>query len=39
VKQRNGAEYVIDLERVPMIEFKGKGQHGLLGFGVGESTL
>jgi hypothetical protein len=38
VKQRNGGEYVIDLERVPMIEVKGKGQHGLLGFGVGEST-
>jgi hypothetical protein len=29
---------VIDLERVPMIEVKGKRQHGLFGFGVEEST-
>jgi hypothetical protein len=38
VEQQDGSEYVIDLERVPMIEIKSKKQHGLLGFGVGEST-
>jgi hypothetical protein len=38
VEQQDGSEVVIDLERVPMIEVKNKKQHGLFGFGVGQST-